>query len=322
MKVLLSILCLTFSLNVFAQGGDEVRNGGGFAEQYLSYALKSLPKAIDRCLNSLSCARDGKQQALLKKIRASLPFEIETEVLKFSTNRHRPGFFNIDGVERLAVTGDFVGSPIYYNLEMLYRNGQERIGLGQAIQSLIHELGHHHGVVDHDALDMLGGEVRSLIESITFETPYYTHKGKSPFSPSSIKALTLGSSFFDYENKGSIVLIFQNKTVDIGHHFQDILSKCDVKPEKPLKKANVQFVNLHWGYKADELTSTDKYLLGNIILSCKDIYSREHKKNFEFELKIKISYVDKRYYYQSSELVAPPKFIYTEAIKLLRSKSK
>lgn len=322
MKILLSILCLTLSLNVFAQGGDEVRNGGGIAEQYLAYALKSLPKAIDRCLNSVSCARDRRQQDLLKKIRASLSLEIEMEVLKFSSNRHRPGFFNIDGVERLAVTGNFVGSPIYYNLEMLYKNGKERIGLGQAIQSLIHELGHHHGAFDHDALDLLGGEVRSLIESITFETPYYISKGKSPFSPSSIKALTIGSSYFDHENNGTIVLVFQSKTINVGHHFQNVLSQCDVSPETPLKKANIQFINLHWGYKADEPISSFKYLLGNIILSCRDIYSRTHKKNFEFELKIKTSFADNRYYYHSSELAAPPKLLYKEIVKLFRSSLK
>ena len=322
MKALCAILCLTFSLNVFSQGGDEVRNGGGFAEQYLSYALQSLPKMIERCLNSLACARDGRQQMILKKIKASLPFEIETEVVKFSSNRYRPGYFNIDGVERLAVTGDYVGSPIYYNLDILYKNGQVNMSLGQAIQSLIHELGHHHGATDHDALDLLGGEVRSLMESITIEAPYYLSKGRSPFSLASIKAMAIGSSYFDHENNGTVILVFQNKTVDVGHHFQNILSQCDATPEKPNKKINMHFINLHWGYKANELVSSDKYLLGNVVLSCKDIYSRAHKKNFEFELKIKTSFEGYKYVYQSSELVAPPKLLYKENVKLLRSHSK
>lgn len=318
MKILIIFLCLSVSSAAFAKGGDEVRNGGGFAEQYLTYALKTMPQIIERCLTSVFCARDINQRELLKKIKASIPMEIDTEVLTFISNQQKPGFFIIDGVERLAVTGNYVGSPIYYNLNLLYQYGDSRIKLGQAVQSLVHELGHHQGVTDHNSLEMLGSEVRKMVDSVLMETPYYLQNENDPFKSVSIRAMAIGSIDFNkHQQDGSLILVFKDNTFNIGQHFEPLLSKCDSTTERPVSKSLTQFFNLHWNYKADEQTSTVKYLSGNVNLYCRDIYSRVHKKIFEFTLKIKTSFTN-RHIYQSSELVSEPAFLYTEKIKRVR----
>lgn len=318
MKTLIMFLCLSVTSLVFAKGGDEVRNGGGFAEQYLTYALRTMPQTIERCLTSVFCARDTQQRELLKKIKASIPLEIETEVLTFISNQQKPGFFIIDGVERLAVTGNYVGSPIYYNLNLLYQHGDARIKFGQAVQSLVHELGHHQGVTDHNSLEMLGSEVRKMVDSVLMEAPYYLQNENNPFTSVSIRAMAIGSiDFSEHQQDGSLILVFKDNTFALGKHFEQLLSKCDSTSERPVSKSLTQFFNLHWNYKADEQTSKVKYLSGNVNLYCRDIYSRVHKKIFEFTLKINTIYTD-RHIYQSSELVSEPTFLYTEKIKLMR----
>lgn len=318
MKILIILFYLSVSSVAFANGGDEVRNGGGFAEQYLTYALKTMPKTIERCLESIFCVTNPKSRELLKKIKASIPMEIDSEVLKFVSNQQRPGFFTIDGVERLSVTGNYVGSPIYYNLNLLYQYGDVRIKLGQAVQSLVHELGHHHGVTDHNSLEMLGSEVRRMVDSVLMEVPYYSQIGNDAFRGMSFNAMAVGSGYFnDSQHRGTLILVFKDNTFDMGMHFDPLLSQCDSTPERPTKKISMQFFNLHWNYKANEQTSFEKYLSGNVYLYCRDIYSRVHRKNFEFTLKIKTSYTD-RFIFQSSELETAPNFLFTEKIKLMR----
>ena len=161
MKTLVILLMMTLSGPAFsALGGDEIRNGGGAAEWYLTFALQNLKHSISNCLTKTTCAPSAKKRDVLKKILDSLEIEQKSEVLKFSSQKLTPGLFIIDGVVRLAVTGSRVWSPIYYNLDLLYQGNQVNMNYGQAVQSLIHELGHHHNVSDHDFLDRLGADVR------------------------------------------------------------------------------------------------------------------------------------------------------------------
>lgn len=161
MKTLVILLMVTFSNSAFsALGGDEVRNGGGAAEGYLTFALQNLQHSIANCLTKTTCAASDKKRDALKKISDSLVIEQKSEILKFSSQKLTPGLFIINNVVRLAVTGNKVGSPIYYNLDLLYQGNQVNMNYGMAVQSLIHELGHHHNILDHDFLDRLGAEVR------------------------------------------------------------------------------------------------------------------------------------------------------------------
>lgn len=312
-------LCLFFSVSfnaMSANSGDEVRNGGGIAEQYLTYALKTLPRSIDLCLQR-QCVKDQKQKDLLLKIQNSIPLELQTEVLQFTSNQRRPGLFIINGVERLAVTADYVGAPIYYNVGMLYNNGIP-LTLGGAIQSLVHELGHHQGVEDHDSLEVLGSEVRKNFESFVMETPYHFQGPGRMYKNMELKAISIRSGSTLNNASGSLELIFTDDTVNISSLFESLKLKCDSNASKPIISSSLQFFNLHWKYQANELDSSEKYLSGNVMIYCRDIYSRSHKKNYEFNLKVKTVYTNK-FTYLSSELIKEPTFIYTEHIKLPRN---
>lgn len=163
MKAFLFAICILSSSLAFGKGGngDEVRNGGGLAENYLTFALKNLDHSLKLCFDSQRCATKAEDRKILLKIKEALPLEIKSNILKFASEKKNPGFFKINGITRLAITGNTVGSPIYYNLDMLYKNDESQINYGQAVQSLIHELGHHHAVYDHDRLENLGAEVRA-----------------------------------------------------------------------------------------------------------------------------------------------------------------
>lgn len=319
MKIIIILLSLTLSANIIStsKAGDEVRNGGGIAEQYLTYALKTLPRSIDICLRTLLCATNPKQKELLKKIKASVPFELQAEILQFTSNKIRPGLFTINGVERMAVTANYIGAPIYYNTSMLYNYDDVRMTIGGAMQSLIHELGHHQGEVDHDALELLGSEVRKTVELLLMESPYYLQAPGRALRRIELKAISTGSNDLNDKDNGSLEILFKDKLVNVTSDFDFLNTKCDSSVEKPVLKSSFHFFNLHWVYKIDEQTSGDKYLAGNVRLNCRDIYSRTHKKNFEFTIKIKTIF-DKNFIYQSHELVDGPTFLYTEHIKLLR----
>jgi len=319
MKILIMILSLTFSFNTFARGGDEVRNGGGLIEQYFTYGLKILPYAIDRCLSSFKCAHNDAQRELLIKIKDSHHLEINAGVLKFYSAHPTPGFFMIDGVERLAITGNYVGSPIYYNTKMLYDNDEVRIELGHAIQSLIHELGHHHGVVDHDSLELLGSEVRRVVEMISMEVPYFVQSKLTYFKIKAITVMALGRGIGHDADTGTLNFLFKNMTLDATYLFSPLSKKCESLGDKMTVYNSLQFFNLYWDFKADELTSSYKYLSGHVNLYCKDKNSRIIKNVFKFDMRIKVS-TDRNYTYESSELIGEPKLIYSERLRILRTR--
>lgn len=313
MKILLMLLSLTFSFNTFARGGDEVRNGGGLIEQYFTYGLKILPYAIDRCLSTFKCVSNDAQKELLLKIKDSHQLEINAGILKFYSTHPSPDFFMIDGVERLAITGNYVGSPIYYNTKMLYENEDTRIELGNAIQSLIHELGHHHGVVDHDSLELLGSAVRRVVETISMEVPYFVQSKVTYFKVKAITVLALGRGIGHDADSGTLNFLFKNMSLDTTDLFKPLTSKCESSYN------SLQFFNLHWDFKADELTSSYKYLSGNVNLFCKDKQLRILKNVFKFDMKIKVSN-DGNYTYESSELIAEPTLVFSERLRILRTR--
>ncbi len=176
MRLLLIIALATTGL---AYAGDHVGNGGGLAEKNIILTYQKLDQFIRICLASQSCKLSDKERELLNKIMTSLPSErAQKDQIRFESERANPNFFVRDGEVRIAVTGDSVGSPIYFNTDFLYTRGMsgtyEAISLADATTNLIHELGHHHGpnYGDHTELDALGTKVSLIMQQQVYTAPF------------------------------------------------------------------------------------------------------------------------------------------------------
>ena len=306
MKIFILNVCLLMSFNSFAKGGDEVRNGGGLAEQYLAFALENLDVAIELCLAKPECGKNAEGRSILTKIKEVLPEERNAQILKFESERKKPGFFLIDGVVRLAITGSKVGDPIYYNLDLLYVNNEPRMTLAQATQSLIHELGHHLGYFDHEALELLGAEVRSFNEGNVNDVPYLPHLQSIGFA-------AIGTETRSFFNDGNLSLVFSNKIVDLSRHFSSVLTKCTPSTIGPLASSSFQFFNLHWDHRSVGGTvKGEKILAGNLMLYCKHKYLQQNRKLFKFEIAVKVNFA-KNFIYISDRLMSEPEYVFTIA---------
>ena len=162
MKRMTIIFLMIFVQNVFSW--DEVNNGGGAAEGTLTYTFLNVEKYIDLCLSSEICQISDREKDILSQIKKSLEDEYAQEKpLIFMSENNNPGTFIIDGEIKIAKTGDAVGTPIYFNLDLLYFKNNlgiyESIDIKTAIGIIIHELGHHHNIQDHSFLDALGAKV-------------------------------------------------------------------------------------------------------------------------------------------------------------------
>lgn len=302
MKGLILYICLLLPLNSFAKG-DEIRNGGGLAEQYLVFALENLGVAIDLCLAKNECAKSGEGRDILKKIKEALPQEKSANILKFASEKKNPGFFVIDDVVRLAITGNKIGDPVYYNLDLLYQDNEINMTFGQATQTLIHELGHHVGALDHGALELLGAEVRSFIEGNVNDVPYLPHLQAKGFS-------AIGTETRSFTNSGSLSLVFSDKKVDLSRHLAKISSQCDVSTIDPLVSSSFQYFNLHWDHMAlGGIVKGERVLAGNAILYCRHRYSKEYRKVYKFNIAVNVGFAQK-YFYISDRLVEEPKYIF------------
>lgn len=300
------ILCFSFliSSNLFAKGGDEVRNGGGLAEQYLAFALENLSVAIDLCLAKEDCASEAEGRTILQKIKSNLPQEKSARIIKFDSETKNPGFFTIDGVIKMAITGNKVGDPIYYNLDLLYKNNELRMSLAQATQSLIHELGHHLGYYDHEALELLGAQVRSFNEGSVNDVPFLPHLQSVGFSAVGTEV----KSFFD---DGSLLLIFPDKIVDLTRHFSKLLSGCQVSTVDPLASSSVQFFNLHWDHVSmGGKLKGERTLSGDVILYCKHKHMNEYRKFYKFDIAVNVNFANK-FFYLGDRLISEPKYLFT-----------
>lgn len=303
MKTLILNVCLLMSFNSFAKTGDEVRNGGGLAEQYLAFALENLDVAIELCLAKPDCAKNADGRVILAKIKAALPQEKSAKILRFDSERKNPGFFIIDNVVRLAVTGSRIGDPIYYNLDLLYQGDEVRMTFGQATQTLIHELGHHLGVLDHEALELLGAEVRSFTEGNINDVPYLPHLQSKGFSG-------IGTETRSFRSNGNLSLVFSDKKVDLGRHFNKISSQCQPSTIDPLESSSFQFFNLHWDHMAlGGIVKGEKVLSGNVILYCKHKYKQEYRKVYKFNIAVNVGFGTK-YIYLNDRLMEEPKFVF------------
>ena len=148
--------------------GSSAGNGGGIAEKNFHFAYSYLNRAIELCVDSpAACRLLPEQEDALRNIHTSLADGSETAQILFSSEISNPGFFKIDGQIRVAKTGDHVGDPIYVNLDLIYTKGSggryTALDIPTASSVLVHELGHHQGIKDHQFLDQLGTRIQVLL---------------------------------------------------------------------------------------------------------------------------------------------------------------
>lgn len=177
-----SLLLIALSLSIpwslpsesWAFGGDEVGNGAGLAENQILYMNSRLEDFTHLCLKSESCHLTQKEVDVLTRIESSLFTERQMGTsIAFKSHFKEPIFF-IDGKIRAAKTWNEIGTPILFNLDLLYREKSpgafEAISLATSLSLLVHEFGHHQGILDHDFLDQLGGKVARRLDGRVFQS--------------------------------------------------------------------------------------------------------------------------------------------------------
>ena len=111
------------------------------------------------------CDLTSNEAALLKKIHTNY-MEDAKGGLGLVDPKDNPGFFDLDpqSSHRFARTGEEVGEIIYLNTDQL-----DKVDFFTAIAILVHEFGHHYGVLDTKdrPLDVLGAKVATAIRRRT-----------------------------------------------------------------------------------------------------------------------------------------------------------
>jgi hypothetical protein len=231
--LLMGLHCASFAA---AGGGGEVGNGGGVAEKNITFAYINLAGYIDICLASASCQLSAQELPVLQAIRGGLSSEyLNQNQIIFSSETAQPGFFFLDGAIRVARTGSTVGSAIYYNRDLLYPVGPSGnitpFSVADAVGSLVHEMGHHHGISDHTFLDLLGSKVEKLMLGQTHSIDSFS---QTRFSVETIDPA--GASV-------SQLIVFDSETVtDLTGRLKTALRGiCQSEP-----MAGAIIANLHW----------------------------------------------------------------------------
>lgn len=307
-KTMLSVLFL--SLSAFA-GGDEVNNGGGIAEKNVMFAYKSLEKYIDLCLKAPSCKLNEVEINILSAIDISLAEERKAQrQIRFGSERAQPGSFILDGQLKVAKTGSQVGSPIYFNLDLLYsknRLGQyEAISITDAVAILIHELGHHQNVPEHDVLDLLGAKVALFAQKAILTTPLLPHNEKISMvviNEPSVKAFP------------TILIYANNDVIDASHAFYEeadcrtanipLPVNLDVYlPGAKLKGASLH--NLYWWDVSERNGYAAFTVRGNLTAYCKDsdtLADGDRDYKMDFTIRLKMDPASKQWKYIPKSLV-------------------
>lgn len=288
-KVFILFILLTSSL-----ASDVVRNGEGPAERNITFVYERLEKYIDTCLASHSCLHETIAEPtafrdILTKIRAALPTEkLNREQLVFKSEKLNPGFFIIDGYEKIAITGDKVGDNIYINLDKIYsrdiRKKERHLSLIDSIQLLIHEFGHHQGFEDHVKLDTLGSKVSKYLETNVFE---FFH---TPFVfDYSIITLYVDS----FTQSGEIVLNTGVDFVSLTHLFEN--ARCDKSrfpDENPLISKAPQFFNINWQFEKKPRLEGKKIINGTVALMCQYKVHGDYTEYFDFKIELQVETIN------------------------------
>ncbi len=167
-SILASLVLVFFSSTLIA--GGEVNNGAGSAEHNFAVAYLNIEKFITLCTASQGCRTDEGEREILRKIADAMDDERRTanQIQFLSGRASHPNRFDDHGNIRVAKTGDSKGSVILINLDLIYpkdANGNSRaMTVSEALAILIHEFGHHHGISDHQRLDLLGAKIGAVAD--------------------------------------------------------------------------------------------------------------------------------------------------------------
>jgi len=237
-------------------GGDWVGNGASFSENIFLLAFENIEHYINICLKDVNCDLDPTQRQYLEKIYFSIPKEKEKNPKMIQFREHSP-FFIIDGQVKIAVTGLSQGDTIYVNKSLLNSSfySVRGIDLSQSLSILIHELGHHQGLVNHNELDHLGAKVSkySQIESQFLAIdPRFLNIGVQLVTPKN------NSNF-----SSTLALVDSEKYIELSEQINK-LSFCPYTTKGFSKKKSIIFWNVSW---KKPLSSTPQ-MFGNIALRC------------------------------------------------------
>lgn len=263
------IVCsiLILSPRIFAVG-DDVNNGGGIAERTVLYTYSKLESYIKLCLNAEACKLKLDEQKLLKEILTALPEEFASiEQIRFLSEKEVPGTFLINGEIKAAKTGSKVGSPIYFNRDLLssetIHKTIEPLSLSSAVSLLVHELGHHHLSKFQEAdLDLLGVKVAILLDQEINQTPVFPNNRN-------INAIVINDKLINFYPE--VLLYIGNDVYDISEKFKNSLFCAKTLFPTPLPDPQkVTYYNLHWDTFSESNGQGLFQIIGNLILDCGD----------------------------------------------------
>ncbi|MBT3984107.1 MAG: hypothetical protein HOE90_22315 [Bacteriovoracaceae bacterium] len=301
MRLLLYVLVV---LPTMAFSGDRIRNGGGIAEQNVLTAYWNLDQYIKICTqNEKTCKTTDKEKALLGKIRKNLELEYsankneegekkETQIIFTTAKKEKDAsFFTIGGEVKIAKTGDYAADPIYFNTDLMYSKNDEGlvepISISDSLAILVHEMGHHHDVLDHTYLSLVGAKVSAMLQKRMEEARLFPHSD-------AIKAVVINEK--NTKSFPSFLIFVQDQVLDISKEIKDELKCSGAIPKEFSSKrpqgANV--FNLSWDIKNVKKIKKKKIrftLKGNLALFCKkdaeiDKYQKEHNLRVEFKVRL------------------------------------
>jgi len=274
----LTIAALVFFLPgiAFALGGDLVNNGGGLAEKNVLLAYQNLERHMRTCLAAESCRLTDGERTLLTQITDAMPSEhARANQISFISEQAQPGTFRIDGEMKIAKTGNAVGSPVLVNIDLLYTKGvsgrYEAMSLPDAVAMLVHEFGHHQGERSHQALDVLGLKVASILQRNTYSTPLLPLQDQ-------VSIHVLNGS--DSDNPFPEILLYVTDEIfDLTQNLRDavicplISVPISIGPIDPItipghRPKGYMLHNLYWKTVDDYKSSTKFEANGNLTLDC------------------------------------------------------
>ena len=293
MKAFLLILITTLTFNIYA--GDRVWNGGGLAEKNILWALVSLDKYIDNCLNGPYCNLTKKEKTLLKKIKKVHLTEPQgPNFIKFKSHIKNEENFDFGEGIKLAKTKLKPGSPIFINKDLLYRNingNVEAFTVAEAVSLLIHEIGHHTGEKNHTKLDLLGAKVGMVVERFS---------EKAPFFPTNNKIQVVSFNSDSLTQFPEILIYIDDQIINITEKVKKEIECHDDYRSRP---EGATFHNIYWKPFYKRSDSLKFKFQGNLWVFCQNrngfIYDKPEGKYLEVSFKSKIidesKYDEKRY---------------------------
>ena len=258
-----------------------------------------LKTILPLCLASEFCLTRSDHKDLVQKIRGQLDKQLTaTKPLEFLSGRVHPEIFLINGEYKTAVTGNRVGDTIYINIDFLYRDavggGRIPMSIASAMGLIVHELGHHQGITDHDYLDLVGAHVKAFALS-TMDILYVDRylDGYTTRPPRiGLTAIHSKSSTGDALKGAESTLLFADefKVNNLTQNITRTLATCPATHNFPEGKTiGYRLYNLHFdGYRDTKDFRFGRYyrLVASVELYCEHFEDRSYPVRFDVGSKL------------------------------------